>query len=87
MNIESKNITRSEFIDLLEWLVEGFLIDYIIKEDHIHIIDIVSSNILIKFRYDKRGYYCFCYDSIFDDQIDDNYAVDFILDLYNNLKG
>jgi len=59
MNIESKNITRSEFIDLLEWLVEGFLIDYIIKEDHIHIIDIVNSNILIKFRYDKRGYYCF----------------------------
>jgi len=29
----------------------------------------------------------FFYDSIFDDRIDDNYAVDFILDLYNNLKG
>lgn len=84
----NSEIDRYQFVDLLEWLVgvSDYSIDYTINDNCVYLVHMEDARIFLMFLFDKKTHYCYRFDSAYINEIGDEYAPNFIFDIYNLIK-
>lgn len=88
-DIGNSEIDRFKFIDLLDWLVMvvNHPLDYTISDNCVYLLEMEEWRVISMFLFDQKTHYCYLFDSYYLGSVEDGYAINFILDIYNLLKN